>query len=283
MSAPSANDMYHAAQRIARTGQPVFPCKIYGEKAKAPFIARGLNAASCDMAQIKQWWSTHRGAAIGIPTGLVWDVLDVDIKDAQDGRRHLHRLNELGLLNGCQRVARTPSGGYHLYFRASAGLTNKGHSARIGLDVRAKGGYVLAPPSYIETPDYAGPYLDMGETVGSNDEPLWWDLIVNDIRPVNDETKEPIRLLPSERRSSLAALREFVISLHRGERNNGFHWAVSRCVENGIDPHELVEVAMETGLAEDEVLATCGSAMRRAGVTIQQLDSEAEALFPDSV
>lgn len=281
MNAPSANEMYRAAQTLVRSGQPVFPCKVYGKKAKAPFIRNGLLAASLDRAQVKSWWSEHRGAAIGIPTGIIWDVLDVDQKGAVDGRVHLRGLQDLGLLNGCQRVAQTPSGGWHLYFRAAHGLTNKA-SATLGLDVRAKGGYVLAPPSWIDTPDYTGPYVDHGDTTNATDEPLLWDLIVNNIIPVNRDTKKPIKdLLPSERRASLASLREWVSIREAGERNNALHWAVCRCIENNLDPNELMEPALLSGLSEDEVSLTINAALRRAGLTAEELDSEAEALFPD--
>lgn len=288
MSAPSDVEMYHAAVRLAKAGQPVFPCRPAGAKAKAPLTTSGLKDASLDPKQIRAWWSKHRGAAIGIPTGVKWDVLDVDTKGEVDGRMYLPGLQKVGLLNGCQFVVRTPSGGWHLYFNTATGLTNKA-SAAMGLDVRSLGGYVLAPPSYLtdaEAADgtvYSGAYEDIGATTGGTNDPLWWDLIASAIRPVNRESKKPVSLLPSERRASVAALREWVSILQPGERNNGLHWAVCRCIENGIDPHELVEPAIVAGLAEDEILLTIGSALRRAGVSADELETEVEALFPDPV
>lgn len=289
MSAPSASEMYRAARLLARDGQPVFPCKTGLEgnpaKAKAPLTRNGLHDASTDPATIKQWWGKHRGAAIGIPTGIVWDVLDVDVKQDQDGRKHLPYLQTVGLLNGCKSVVRTPSGGWHLYFKAApeGTLTNKARAA-LGLDVRSYGGYVLAPPSYIDDGlNSIGAYELTGPTEGSNNEPLLWDLIVSALAPVDTESKRPVVLLPSERRASVAALREWVSNLVQGERNTGLHWAVCRCIDNGIDPHELVEPAVLSGLGEEETLATIGSALKRAGLTVDELESEAEALFPDPV
>jgi len=279
MTRPSANDLYHGAQALLRVGQPVFPCIAQGSKAKAPMTKRGLYDATLDRDQIKRWWKAHPDAALGIPTGIIWDVLDVDTKGNSDGREHLPVLNELGLLDGCQQVVRTPSGGFHLYFKAAPGLTNRAQAA-LGLDVRAKGGYVLAPPSYLTTPEYSGAYVGLGATIGGNDDPLLWDAIVNALAPVDEETKKPIALLPSERRASIGALREWVSNRVSGERNHALFWAVCRCIENGIDPHELVEAAVLTGLEEDEVLLTVRSAMKRAGLTVSDLSSEAEALFP---
>lgn len=280
MTAPSANTVFRAAVDLTRTGQPVFPCRSLGDKAKAPLTKNGLHDASTDIAVVRSWWQAHRTASIGIPTGIVWDVLDVDTKNDNDGRVHLPMLQRLGLLDGCKQVVRTPSGGWHLYFKSAAGLTNKA-SAALGLDVRAKGGYVLAPPSYIETPEYAGCYEWAGDTVGSTDEPLLWDLIVATLAPVDTDTKKPIMLLPSERRASVASLREWMSIRQAGERNNALHWAVCRCIDNGIDPHEMVEPALLAGLNEDEVLLTVRSALRRAGLTANDLDTEAEALFPE--
>lgn len=281
MSRPSANVLFRAAQKLVREGQPVFPCKSIGEKAKAPFTKNGLHDATLDVEQIKKWWQTRGDAALGIPTGVVYDVLDVDIKDSADGRVHLPELQRLGLLDGCKKIVHTPSGGWHLYFTATHGMTNKARGATLGLDVRGKGGYVLAPPSYIETPDYSGPYVELDPPTGGTDDPLYWDAIVSCLQPLNTRTNKPVDILPSERRASLASLREWVSIRQPGERNNALHWAVCRCIDNGLDPHELVEPALLSGLGEEEILLTINSALRRAGVTVEELDSEAEALFPD--
>lgn len=282
MSRPSANDLYKAAKRFARNGQPVFPIHASGEKVKRPLTKHGWKDATTDGEQIKRWWRRYgENAAIGIPTGVKWDVLDVDTKGEADGRVHLPKLNRLGLLNGCKFVVRTPSGGWHLYFTASPGTTNKAH-AGLGLDVRASGGYVLAPPSYIETDEYEGAYTHAGDTEGSTDEPLLWELIAQSLAPTNERTNKEIDLLGYERQASLASLRGWLLERRPGERNNSLHWAVCRCIDHGIDPHELVDVALEIGLDEDEVTLTIGSALRRAGVDADDLDSEVEVLFPES-
>ena len=278
MPKPKTAEMLEAALMYASMAQPVFPCKRKGEQAKAPYTRYGLNDASQNEDQIRRWWKQHDDAVIGLPTGIKWDVLDVDVKNDVDGSAHLSYLQRLGLLNGCKRVVRTPSGGWHLYFLPTPDLGNK-KSASLGMDVRAKGGYVLAPPSHIKTPQYKGQYVDYGETEGSNNDPLLWDLIVSALAPVNEDTREPIELLPSERRASVAALREWLLMRQAGERNNALHWVVNRCLDNGIDPHEMEETALEIGLGEHETRATIQSAIRRSGVDASRLKSEAESLF----
>lgn len=287
MARPTANEMFHAAQDLVRIGQPVFPCKEAGPKAKAPYTRNGLNDASTDLDQIKRWIKARPECALGIPTGIVWDVLDVDIKDSADGRVHLPFLQRRGLLNGCQKLVRTPSGGWHLYFPTGRGLTNKARGATLGLDVRGLGGYVLAPPSYLaDVPrdngtTYSGNYSEQPGITGNTDEPLLWDLIVSALHPINTSTNKPVDVLPSDRRASIASLREWVSVRQPGERNNALHWAVCRCLDNGIDPTELVEPALLTGLNEEEIMTTINSALKRAGVAADDLDTEAEALFPD--
>jgi hypothetical protein len=285
---PTPNDLYRAAQALIRSGQPVFPCRstptvVNGREvgAKAPMIKNGLHAATRDVSQVKTWWRRHGDAAIGIPTGIVWDVLDVDTKESSDGRVHLPKLRRLGLLNGCKFVVKTPSGGWHLYFKAApaGALTNKAH-ALLGLDVRSHGGYVLAPPSWIDDQEKSvGHYALVGETTGSTDEPLMWDLIVKSLAPINEDTRKPIELLGYERQASVASLKGWLSERQPGERNNALHWAVCRCIDNGIDPNELAEVALLLGLSDDEVNLTINSALRRAGVSLAELDTEAEAMF----
>lgn len=286
MTRPTPNELYREIQVLVRQGQPVFPCRsTYVDdrhKDKAPLTKNGLKDATLDLGIIKRWWRANGESAIGLPTGIIWDVLDVDTKNGVDGRAHLPRLRELGLLEGCQRLVKTPSGGWHLYFTATPGLTNKARAA-LGLDVRGKGGYVLAPPSYLVAEDYEGQYVEHAPIFHKTNEGLRWDDIISCLAPQNEVTREPIAILPSERRGSLASLREWVSNLQPGERNNGLHWAVCRCIENGLDPHELLEPALLAGLGEDEVLLTINSAMRRAGVAPSELVSEAEALFPDEV
>lgn len=279
MSEPTPQELYKSAKQFLKQGQPVFPCRASGPRVKTPLTKHGLHEASLDRADVKAWWQKYGSdAAIGIPTGIIWDVLDVDIKEGADGRIHLPYLQRLGLLDGCKFVVKTPSGGWHLYFKAAPGLSNKA-SAALGLDVRAKGGYVLAPPSYIETERYKGSYEFMGETVGSTDDPLLWDSIVSALTPYDEKTKKPIQILPSERATSIASLREWLSLRQAGERNNSLHWAVCRCIEGGIDPHELYDVAVLIGLDDHEINLTINSALRRAGMTSGDLQTEAEAMF----
>lgn len=280
---PTPNDMFREAQRLIRQGQPVFPCWSEGDKAKRPIgtlVHNGVKNATLDKDLVKRWLRAHPDLALGIATGVRWDVLDVDVKSGEDGRVHLPGLHKLGLLNGCKRVVRTPSGGFHLYFNAQPGLTNKAKKT-LGLDVRSKGGYVLAPPSYINDHKKSdGCYVDEGETSGSTDEPLRWSMILASLEPTDELTSEPIDLLPHERRNSLASLRVWLADREEGERNNALFWATCRCIEAGLDPTELIDVAViSLGLPEDETTKSVHSALKRAGLRASDLQSEVDFMF----
>jgi Bifunctional DNA primase/polymerase, N-terminal len=130
----------------ARGGCPVFPCREREPDRKRPYTPRGFYDATTDPAVIENWWRGWPNALIGIPTGLPSGVavLDIDVKD--DRTNGFDSLKDLGLVLPATPMVHTASGGLHVYFanperelRCSAGLIGP------GLDVRAAGGYIIAP------------------------------------------------------------------------------------------------------------------------------------------
>ena len=132
----------HAALRYAERGVAVFPCV---QRGKRPLTQHGFRDASADADFVRAWWTRWPEANIGVPTGLRFDVLDIDPKHGGDAA--LAALEaEQGPLPETAEV-RTGGGGRHILFlpdsrvRCSAGMLGN------GLDVRGAGGYVVAPPS----------------------------------------------------------------------------------------------------------------------------------------
>lgn len=141
----------------AEMGLYVFPCKPYDDAVpKAPYTEHGLNDASNDPEQIRVWWKRWPHALIGVncgKSGLV--VVDLDMKDGKDGladwARHLDGREIPRTFN-----VRTPSGGWHGWYR-DGGVKYKSNAGKLGcadpsvpsgVDVRAQGGYVIAPGPY---------------------------------------------------------------------------------------------------------------------------------------
>jgi hypothetical protein len=134
--------VHEAALRYAELGYPVFPCSS-GDKV--PGTEHGFHDASTDPDQIDRWWTQRPSANVGIPTdGLL--VVDVD---AEATWLHGRLEWELDLAEGA--FSRTPSGGRHFIFRQPDGKAWNSSQGQIAphVDIRANGGYIVAPPSAI--------------------------------------------------------------------------------------------------------------------------------------
>jgi putative DNA primase/helicase len=177
-----------AARALSGLGLLIFP--LYGINAdgtctcqqdcgrnagKHPRTPHGFRDASTSPEQIDTWWELWPDANVGIATGAqsgIW-VLDVDPDKGGDAslaeleRRH-------GPLGQSWRVA-TGGGGLHLWFRSSdEPLRSSVGQLGPGLDVRADGGYVVAPPSR-HLSGCAYRWADGGspDSVSLGEAPLW--------------------------------------------------------------------------------------------------------------
>lgn len=138
---PRPAGLISAALWYATQGLPVFPLQP-GAKIPLPG-SRGCLEATTDQAVIIQWWTARPDANIGLATGHTVDVIDID--GALGVRSWCAHWDDLPIPLG---VVNTPRpGGTHLYIEALGG----GNRAAVlpGVDLRGKGGYVVAPPSIL--------------------------------------------------------------------------------------------------------------------------------------
>jgi hypothetical protein len=152
---------------LAGRGWPVFPLEPTGKKPLRG--SRGFHDATTDAARIQQWeWG---GANIAIRTGRPANLLVLDVDPRHDGDDALYELErQHGRLP--QSVAvKTGGGGRHVYFRCSEPVRTRQNVLASGIDVKADGGYVAAPPS-----------------VHPSGRPYEWDLDLDDVdlEPVPD-------------------------------------------------------------------------------------------------
>ena len=161
--------LHQSALWYAEQGQPVFPL---APGTKIPFKgSRGCLDATTDANQINAWWLATPDANIGLATGHLVDVVDIDGTNGQRSR----------LAHWCSQCkddtaicdhagpgtwfvtierahigkVRTPRG-MHIYV-AAQGDGNKADvfGSRSGVDYRGVGGYVVAPPSRTPDGEYA--------------------------------------------------------------------------------------------------------------------------------
>lgn len=135
---------------------------------KHPRTAHGFKDATIDSNIITKWFSQWPNSGVGIATGqsnLV--VVDVDPRNRGDAS-----LADMPPMPQTPRTL-TGGGGLHFFFRKPVGMFKCGTIAQ-GIDIKADGGYVAAPPSlHISgTPYRADPDARIGE-VPFADVPDW--------------------------------------------------------------------------------------------------------------
>jgi KaiC/GvpD/RAD55 family RecA-like ATPase len=132
-----------AALYYASLGWAVFPLV---PREKIPLLSKakggnGLKDASADVDTVTAWWTRYPDANIGLTTGASSGLVVVDV-DGADGEAALAVYGELPLT-----VESTTGKGRHLLFRGSPEIRNSAGKLGPQLDVRAEGGYIVAPPS----------------------------------------------------------------------------------------------------------------------------------------
>lgn len=244
-----AEELLAWALWYAAHGWGVFPCVAGG---KRPVPVHGLKDAVTEDQRIRSWWN-GRPFNIGVSTGSPGpDVLDVDVRPDGNGWAAFSRLKGAGLLAGAHRLVRTPSGGGHLYF---AGTRQRCGSLKgLFVDFKARGGYVLVPPSQVGGRPYE--VIDDRPPTGAV---LDWEAAKRLLRPPG-----PVRVRTG-RGGSVRHLPDWVAEQGTGNRNKGLYWAACRAAEAGNETVllRLVDAAVSTGLDRDEALRTVVSAARR--------------------
>lgn len=234
---------------LARAGFGVFPL---ARRGKLPLIpekegGKGHLDATTDLDQIKQWWTEHPFANIGLrpPLGVV--VIDVDPRNGGD-------LLQLGDITRTW-CARTGGGGWHLCYRCSGKVRSKVAGTR-GIDIKGNSGYIVAPPS-----------------IHPNGTPYRW-LNREPIAPLPEHLR-PRVLAPivqarpvwtDRHRGNGDGLVRFLASVQEGNRNDALYYAACRAYDDGGDPqllHDLAIAAAGIGLSHNEIEQTIRSAGRR--------------------
>ena len=152
MTASRANHL-PAALAYGKAGLCIFPI-LEGTKDQ-PLIKQWGIRASCDAAQITEWWTRWPQANIGLAcmkSGIA--VIDSDVPNGEGTLQWLADMEDKIL--SPTKMARSPRGGIHRFYRGRIATT----AGKIGENVDTRGvgsgngGYVLLAPSRTKDGSY---------------------------------------------------------------------------------------------------------------------------------
>jgi hypothetical protein len=246
------HNLLASALSYSRQGWAVLPIQPKGKAPLGKLVPHGFHNATTDSTILQQWWATEPGANIGIRTGAISGLLVLDIDPRNGGDRSLTELQrQRGTLPETVE-ALTGGGGRHLFFAHPGGaLTSKPFLP--GVDIKADGGYVVAPPSLhpsgqlYEWKQGAGP-----EAKSPAPLPPW---LLECLKSPN--TGSPAARSVSEWRQ--VAMR----GIGEGQRNTWVTRLVGHLFRRGVDPIVSLylvaawnQVHNRPPLPEDEVIRT---------------------------
>lgn len=249
------------AAELAALGWHVFPCL---PDDKRPAVDKWEQRACADPDRVARYWPSPRhnvGVACG-PSRLV--VVDLDthgqlpdgwrLPGIRDGRDVLAQLCEwAGQPWPATYMVATPSGGWHLYYRAPDGEEIRNSAGKLGplIDVRASGGYVVGAGSVV-----AGTPYELLDDQAPVPLPAWLCRMLTQRQDVPRHTGRPLRAPASDRLAGLAAK---VRAGTPGDRTGPLVWAAHRLAEmiadgqaTADDGELLVQAAAEAGIRGGE-------------------------------
>jgi len=132
---------------LGRSKRPVANCRACQaadddhDKTACPCLTcHGFYAATTDLNRVKAMLTRIPGGLLAIRTGTASGLLVIDIDPRNGGQL------DRELMTPTAAVA-TSRGGWHLYYQHPGGPTRAALPDRPGVDIKADGGYVTAPPS----------------------------------------------------------------------------------------------------------------------------------------
>ena len=240
-----------AAYFYARAGIPVLPLK---PGSKMPATRHGVDDATTDTRPVRAWWRDCPTFNIGLATGVVFDGLDVDVKDGAPGAESFTRLQEAGLTQGAWAAATTPSGGRHVLFVPSGDGNHA--NGRTGLDFRGRKGFIVATPSVIDAGSYQWEFSDPD----ARSRPFDWQAAMVHLGAAAAQQPQAVPdVFPGRPTAkSLAGILRFVASQSPTghNRDEAIRWAAYRLIEGGYPPaawEAVADAARSTGQPEREV------------------------------
>lgn len=186
MSEESESDALPYALDMAAQGLAVFPvygctdgvchcpkgseCRSAGKHPIPALTPRGVKNATTDAATIRRWFTKDPHANLAWAMGGPLRLIGVDVDPRSGGDASLCDLVEAHGDDWLETfTVRTGSLGTHFIFRLPEGVES--HRAKLapGVDLKAEGGYLVAPPSV----HASGRKYEVGKNVYIAEAPAW--------------------------------------------------------------------------------------------------------------
>lgn len=227
------NAILDAALEYAARGWSVIPIS----RDKKPLIPwkDATRDELTDPDNIKGWWKKYPSANVAIVTGkrsggLVVIDLDVDDQKGVDGRYSLQEWCDENYIYDIESSATvaTGRGGQHLYFRSDYDFHNQVGCLE-GVDIRAEGGCVVAPPSVHGTTkrEYTWDIESEDVTIPEADSDVVYFLTSMDTKPAASSSEK----------------NDFDKITEQGGRNNQLFKFLSKLQGEGKEDEDIIEAA----------------------------------------
>ena len=197
---------------------PTFPCR--GDKR--PACPHGFKDAALPEAGLATLWARCPGTLVGVPTGESSGLAVLDIDRGTGGGNWYAQHRDL---LPTTRIYRTRSGGLHLLFRHKNGLGSSASKIAAGVDVRARGGYVIWWPQQGFEVRNADHLVDWPE--GLVDTPKRKPPETSNVYPFTPEGEHDRGSLDAK----VYGIAKRVERASEGERNAVLYWAACRLAE----------------------------------------------------
>ncbi len=243
-------------------------CAKPGKHPLGRLVAHGIDQATTDPDQVTRWWQRAPHANIGLATGHLVDVLDVD------GPAGAQALRAFAAAHGWTPrgpLVRTGGGGWHLYLHPSgSGPKAPIHPDLLAhVDWRGRGSYAVAPPS-----QHAGGAYRWVRGLDTPLQPAPPALLAL-LHPRQPARPTPVRPVEPGHPYAMAVLDAECDQLARtpqGRRNRALFDAGLRtwslALGGALDPTEvqarLAQAARASGLGQRETADTLNSVRRIA-------------------
>ncbi len=238
------------AMFYAQNNVKTFPVKKQG---KSPLCPKGFKDATIDKVVLQEWNKKFPDCNIGIPTGQINNIFVVDV----DGEQGIESLNRLELIYGKLDVPTVITGkGKHLYFKMPENVELKCSTSKIAdhIDIRANGGYVVAPPSIHEN-GYRYTWENFIPNQDFPEAPTWL------ISLMTNAEKQPL---------PISGVLEEISNAPQGQRNDTLYKRsislIGRAKKEFLDMEEIkqniINAAILSGLSKEESIKTFENALR---------------------